>query len=476
MEQEENTPFNAAWIVRSSQFELFFAAVIVANSFVMAVQAIYDGIDVGNKIGFVGYESTAAECMPGASEAFTILEMVFGILFTVEVVLKIVGLKLEFVMSLWNWFDAFLVVVWIIDTVLRSFPLDTNLLRLVRLARLMRLVKIARAVQGFDSLVVMTTALQGSLFALIWVFVLLLCIQMLFALLLGQLLTIYIDTDPDLTEETRLKIFEYFGTFPRATLTMFELTLGNFAPVARVLQEHVSQAMVVFNLFHKVTFGFACVGVVNGVFMQETLKVAQNDDSMMMRTVQNRKRQHAKKMHDFFQYADNSGDGSITKDEWTHVLSNEKAQDWFAGQGLTVQDADLLFDLLETSGDGSLTSDELARGVSRLAGPSKSFDVLASQREQNLVNAKTRTLISEISARLQDLQDSQLQLGQMLHMQQVKEQPCESQNISLKDEVIKLREALRGYNEGRGPKAMKSKSQLYEGHPPSETSDFVHGI
>lgn len=35
----------------------------------------------------------------------------------------------------------------------------------------------------------------------------------------------------------------------------------------------------------QVTIGFACIGVINGVFMQETLRVAQSDDAIMMRDV-----------------------------------------------------------------------------------------------------------------------------------------------------------------------------------------------
>ena len=30
--------------------------------------------------------------------------------------------------------------------------------------------------------------------------------------------------------------------------------------------------------------GFACLAVINGVFMQETFKVAQQDDQIMLRT------------------------------------------------------------------------------------------------------------------------------------------------------------------------------------------------
>lgn len=66
---------------------------------------------------------------------------------------------------------------------------------------------------------------------------------------------------------------------------MFQLTLGTWVPVARDLQELLSPAFNMFTILFKGVFGFAAVGVINGVFMQETLKVAQTDDIIMMRDV-----------------------------------------------------------------------------------------------------------------------------------------------------------------------------------------------
>ena len=56
---------------------------------------------------------------------------------------------------------------------------------------------------------------------------------------------------------------------------MFEITLGNWPPVARILQENVSEFYVAFSIIHKLVIGFAVIGVINGVFMQETFKVLQ---------------------------------------------------------------------------------------------------------------------------------------------------------------------------------------------------------
>merc|ERR1712151_1463021 len=81
----------------------------------------------------------------------------------------------------------------------------------------------------------------------------------------------------------RHEMFNYFGSFSRCLLSMFELTLANWPPVTRLLAEEVSEWFMVLCVIHKLTIGFAVIGVINGVILQETFKVAQLDDTIMMR-------------------------------------------------------------------------------------------------------------------------------------------------------------------------------------------------
>merc|ERR1711987_41602 len=102
--------------------------------------------------------------------------------------------------------------------------------------------------------------------------------MMLFAcgLFLTQLLqaTTFKDApDPNANEQEKLvneTLFLYFGTFTRCLLSMFEITLGNWPPVARLLSENVTEWFTLVNVLHKLTIGFALVGVLNGVILQET--------------------------------------------------------------------------------------------------------------------------------------------------------------------------------------------------------------
>merc|ERR1719171_1919048 len=98
----------------------------------------------------------------------------------------------------------------------------------------------------------------------------------------AQLLAPYI-VDEEQPLEARKQVFSYFGTFTRATLTMFEVTLANWAPACRLLSNNVSEVYGLVFVLYKLIVGFAVVKVITGVFLHETFKVAQGDDDLMIR-------------------------------------------------------------------------------------------------------------------------------------------------------------------------------------------------
>jgi len=360
-------------LIKTCSFELFYAVLIFLQAIAMAVEVQYAGLAWGHRVGYENYDQPAEVLWPGMPEFLQGMEVFFGILFCLEVVLKIMGLRRAYLNDPWNWFDFFLVAMWLADMVI-AFPVNSSQLRLIRLARLLRLVRLVRVVRGFDSLVVMTTALQESANGLFWVAVIMLVVELLFALLLNQVLVTMVG-QTEFSQQDEKVLFEYFGTFPRAMLTMFQVTLGTWVPVARVLQEVVSPFMNIFTILHKVTIGFACIGVINGVFMQETLRVAQSDDAIMMRDVARKDRLHSEKMKAFFDLADQSGDTMITRKKWKEVMESPSTKQWFAAQGLSIQDPDEVFTLLDADGSETMSIDELIVGVAKLHGAARSLDL-----------------------------------------------------------------------------------------------------
>ncbi|OLP87440.1 Sodium channel protein type 11 subunit alpha [Symbiodinium microadriaticum] len=331
-------------------------------------------------LGYPRFTLPASEEWPLADLGFFMLDWVFGVIYFLEIIIKIFGLKCGFIKDPWNWFDSSLVMFWLVEKTLSAYAqLDQGLLRVLRMGRVLRLLRLVKTIQGFDALYIMTTAMQGSVTVLFWSFVLLMVVQTLIAFTLNQALDSYFKDKTKPVNEQH-QVFEYFGTAGRAMFTMFELTLANWPTAARILQENVTEYYGIFSVAYKLIIGFAAVGIINAVFMQETFKVAASDDKLMMRQKDRDRMLHTKKMRTLFAAADESGDGVLDQDEFREIMNNPDIRMWLAAQELPVRDPDVLWRLLD-DGDAELTADELVAGVDRLKGTAKGIDLAAFMME-----------------------------------------------------------------------------------------------
>lgn len=385
-------------IVISTKFEVTFAILIILNAVVMGLESQYSGNGLGHKLKYPNYNVTAEEMWPGVKPALEVLNHFFGSLFTLEVLMKMIGLHRHFIRDCWNWFDTIIITIWLVDVMSSGsiqFPMDPMLLRLARLARLLRLAKLVRHLHSLDPLFLMMTTLKGSVAVLVWAFVLLLVCQTMFAFVLNQLLvTSAMGPDSSLDLALQQEIFKYFGTFTRSMLSMFELTLGNWIPITRLLLDHVSEYYMIFSLAHKLTMGFSVIAVINGIFIQETFKVAACDDTLMLMQKERAMLMHLKKMEKLFRAADNNVDGIVDKDEFHQIMDLPQVRHWLEAQDLVTGDADSLFELLDR-GHGldhpGLSAKDLVTGVALLKGPARSIDLISMMRMQ------TQPLIDKIA-------------------------------------------------------------------------------
>jgi len=386
--------------VTGAQFEVAMAMLIVANAIILTVEAQIQGHDVGFKIGHPGSKQSADETWPGARDAFRHLETFFGIVFTVELLLRAVALRIRFFKECWNIVDTFIVLAWLMSHLGSSpLPIDPMLLRMARLARLLRLLRLIRSIQLFDSLYLMTTAISGSVSVLMWSIALLTIAQMVISIVLQNQLQDFV-LDEGINEATRLEVFKFFGTFTRNMLTMFEITLGNWMVPCRTLVENVSEWYSLFFLFHRLVIGFSVVAVMTAVFISETFKVAAVDDRVMMMNRERASKTHMKKVTVLFHHADTDGDGCIDVDEFENVLHDPDIATWLSAMELEVHNHLELFELLDTNGDGSISAFELVDGVRRLKGSAKNYDVMTLQRTQQEIMASLRELSAVMTRHL----------------------------------------------------------------------------
>merc|ERR1739848_587239 len=130
--------------------------------------------------------------------------------------------------------------------------------------------------------------------------------------------------------------------------------------------EHVTEWAMVVCLVHKLTIGFAVVGVINGVFIQETFKVAASDDDIMVRSKRKALSAHERKMKTLFSVLDMSNDGSVDLDEFLLIADSPVIKTWLAAMDLETDDLLTLFYYIDGDGSGQITMDELVKGVAKL--------------------------------------------------------------------------------------------------------------
>ncbi|CAK9013983.1 Sodium channel protein 60E (Drosophila ion channel 60) (Drosophila sodium channel 1) (Protein smell-impaired 60E) (Sodium channel 2) (DmNav2), partial [Durusdinium trenchii] len=392
-------------MVNSPVFELVFAVIIFMNTILMSVQVQYRGLNVGFTLQYPGVSIPAEESWPNAEEIFFGLEMCFGVIFTCEILVKIIALDLRFVYDPWNILDFLIVLAWFVDTISQGLlPLDPLLLRLLRLMKLFRMLRLVRTIQGFDSLYVMITAIRGSVAALFWSTMLLVLVLTTVSLFLQTMLEYYITGSEE--EFRRLEVYHYFGTFSRSMVSLCEMTLANWPTPSRVLTENVSEVWIFFVLSFQLLVGFSVMKVIMGVFLQNTFNVASNDDVIMMSQKERAVKVHTKKMEALFDAADENGNGRLDEEEFDSIIQDPACVAWLSAMGLeaSLMSGKDLYKLLCAEGTSDLSAVELCNGVASLKGNATSLNMALLQKDQlkikELMDAMCMSMV-KLQGRLQ---------------------------------------------------------------------------
>jgi len=226
----------------------------------------------------------------------------------------------------------------------------------------------------------MVRSITASFPILLWVVALIMPILTASALGIHYMLVDYLEEDAtkDNLEQrnVRLQIFQYFGTFSRSLITMFEATFASYVPMSRLLHNEAGGGFAVFFMFYKMVVGMAILRVIYGVFMHMTFQCANSDDEALMAKKQRQLKAYAAKMHCLFTEMDSSGDGFLSKEEFCNLASLPKVQTFLAAMDLEIRDAELVFDLLANKNQ-LISAKDMVYGFSWLKGNARSVDCVA---------------------------------------------------------------------------------------------------
>merc|ERR1711988_1029879 len=111
--------------------------------------------------------------------------------------------------------------------------------------------------------------------------------------------------------------------------------------------------------------GVAVIGVISGVFIQESLEASQGDDQLLLRKRKQKAHLQNMQMQRLFGSMALEA-GGIDIKTFKRALRNEEVKHWLNALDYDSSDAELLFYLIDQNQDGVVTSDELCEGMASL--------------------------------------------------------------------------------------------------------------
>jgi len=323
---------------------------------------------------------------PLASPIFNVLEIIFTSIFFLELVIRIYVFQRWFFSEYLNLLDLLVVGITAVsilfsdmDTLFESEDQQvehTSARReLLRLITVVRTARILRTMRYLKELRFILDTLLGSLGAVFWSILLMVMFQWMMAMVLCQSLHGFIvDASQDLVE--RKWVNAHYGSGFASFYTLFEATFSGCWPnYFRPLMTYVSPYFGVPIVAYVIVVIFTMTRVVSALFLREILRQASEQAEIMVKERKKETRVVTRKLHDIFRAADTSGDGLLTEDEMTHMLSHEKVRILLSKLGLEASDGHVLFNMLD-DGRGFINRDEFVSGIKHLKGEARSIDLV----------------------------------------------------------------------------------------------------
>eukprot|EP00928_Gymnodinium_smaydae_P056119 TRINITY_DN39545_c0_g1_i1.p1 TRINITY_DN39545_c0_g1~~TRINITY_DN39545_c0_g1_i1.p1 ORF type:complete len:608 (+),score=80.26 TRINITY_DN39545_c0_g1_i1:91-1824(+) len=374
--------------VESTLFDVMSAAAITANAIFLGVQTEYKA----------RYRVEEDE-FPYLFDAF---QYCFAAVFIVELLLRIVAYRSKFFTSgnnlWWNAFDVIVVVSTIVDILLKHISRSNDgsargvssvrLLRIIRITRLVRVLKIGRIIRFVRALSELVNSIIGTVKALMWALLLLTLILYAFGIVFTQAA---FEGGAPADQEAQLML--YFGSVITSMFTLFKtLTNGVSWHAVVVPLEHVGWAYVAIFTAYVFFAYFAVLNVITSAFCSSAIANSQKDVDAMIHNQLRHNQKFVKMVCELFDAMDKQHKGKISRDAFVDCLGTPEIVAFLSSLELDVQDATMLFDLLDVEKSYSITLDQFVMGCVRLKGTARSVDMAVLLRQNQWLMTTLRKM------------------------------------------------------------------------------------
>jgi len=363
------------WIVTSRWFEFLCIMMILVNSVFIALEADWEMSNIGQlpPIYFV-----QAECACGG-------------FFVVELALRLFTHRLYYFVNddmAMNIFDLVIVMISTVDlslTMLVNSGENSNaaLLRLLRVLKLAKVLRAVRAMRFFKDLAVIMEGLRSSVVALFWIFVMLGITIYVFSLIFMQSLIQYLTSDEGasipVAEQESIKA--QFGSIRRSAISLYMAVTGgnDWAMYYNNIQKAGALAAF-FYLFFTFFFMFAMFNILTGLFVEKATAAGMAGTEEIVMAQRRKAHLDANELRHVCQYLDEDRSGTITWEEFQHMMSNPVMVAYMASIGLEVHEPTIFFSIicdhadLGADAEPRVTVDDFVDGCMHMKGLATSID------------------------------------------------------------------------------------------------------
>mmetsp|Transcript_86463 Transcript_86463/g.231688 ORF Transcript_86463/g.231688 Transcript_86463/m.231688 type:complete len:563 (-) Transcript_86463:240-1928(-) len=331
-------------IVSNDNFDRLMNFFIVANAICMGVEA-------------------DSEMYPQSTmNVLLIFEDVFLVIFTIELLLRIVVVGKTFLLSLWGLFDSFVVTTGILAAILfpvLNLPESFSVVLGFRTLRLLRVARALRMVPNLRIMYMLIRGLSSSMQTLVWAAFLMLAVNYTFAIIAVEgVYALHVGTFDHVEELSDERLFELFGTVPRSMLTLLQITSqDSWASFVRpMVVEHWYLSLYFFPFYGIMIM--VVNNLITAIIVETSLDTAKADrETERMHNIKDtqRKLQDVEKA---ISKADGDCSGTVTKDEMMEAYMGDPIVRMKVDGVIDVGELLDLFDIFDDDGDGSLTLEE----------------------------------------------------------------------------------------------------------------------
>lgn len=361
--------------IKSAKFEMLIGVITLANLVLLAWEQQLLGLSYGADLGMEDYSDSARM----ARSVVAIVERSFLVVYFLEMSLRVWATGYEYFRCVMNQVDVFILVSCTLETLLIPVVGSTipfvRVFRLLRLLRVGRLTRLVRFMGTFQDLHVMLETVGSSGLNLLWSSIFLAVCLFGSTLVMCQLVELFLQ-DEARDVQMRRWVYENFGTFTRAFLSLFECTFSaKWTTFARPMIYDAHWAYMLFWVSFVLGLNFAIIRIVSAMFLKQALSVARVEEE---RKATARLKEREKVSHvlmEIFTLADSSGDKKLSEAEFDAMIKREDVVKLFHKMDIEVEEAELLFYIM-SSDDGFADFEELMAGAMQLKSSVRTVDTI----------------------------------------------------------------------------------------------------